>query len=176
MLIEKVVSRKLKNFPEIMELMKTAFPQNEQFPLWLLRLLALKKSVDFIAYYDGNQFAGVSYTVASDKMAVILFLAVNPNIRSKGYGSAILDIIKGKHKAVSLNIEPVREEADNYEQRKARQSFYERNGFYITGYAMDDRGVDYETMCNAKPFEPREFEDATAKLSFGHSTVKLYKR
>ncbi len=77
---------------------------------------------------------------------------------------------------IPRDYEPIREDADNYEQRKARLSFYERNGFYITNYAMDDRGVDYETMCNELPFDPKEFEDATAILSFGLSSVKLYKR
>ena len=83
------VSKKLKEYKEIKSLMRRAFPQNEQIPMWLLHILAIRKSVEFSAYYDEDLFCGISYTASNEDLVFILYLAVNDKIRSKGYGSAI---------------------------------------------------------------------------------------
>lgn len=178
MLKIKKVSRKLQDYAEIVKLMKTAFPKNEQFPMWLLRLLACKKSIDFTAYYDEELFAGVSYTAMSDNMIFILFLAVNSNIRSKGYGTAILEHIKknSNGKTITLNIEPVIESAENYEQRKSRLLFYERNGFNVTEYMIEDNGENYLILSNTSEYSIADFKEVIKKMSFGLYNPKVHKR
>ena len=74
--------------------MRTVFPQNEQIPMWLLRVLAFRKNVNFRAFYDDDQFCGVLYTAEDNKYIFVLYLAVNDRIRSKGYGTKILDWLK----------------------------------------------------------------------------------
>ena len=78
------VSKKLKEYKEIKSLMCRAFPKNEQIPMWLLHILAIRKSVEFSAYYDEDLFCGISYTVRNEELVFILYLAVNDKIRSKG--------------------------------------------------------------------------------------------
>ena len=102
MLEVKNVNRKLENYEEVVELMKTAFPPEEQIPLWMLRLLSFIRKTEFTAYYDSGIFAGISYTGTDEKMVFVVFLAVNPNIRSKGYGTAILNHIKKRTKEKQL--------------------------------------------------------------------------
>ena len=96
------VSKKLKEYKEIKSLMCRAFPKNEQIPMWLLHILAIRKSVEFSAYYDEDLFCGISYTVSNEELLFILYLAVNDKIRSKGYGSAILQCIKQRFSSKAI--------------------------------------------------------------------------
>ena len=75
------------------------------------------------------------YTIENDKYYFILYLAVNQEMRSKGYGGEILNYAyeqDGKRNII-LNVERLDQTADNYEQRLKRVSFYEK-----TGYAEQD--------------------------------------
>lgn len=47
--------------------MKTSFPRDEQYPILLLQLVALKSNVDFLAYYDEDTFCGFSYTIQTNQ-------------------------------------------------------------------------------------------------------------
>ena len=91
MLVDKTFSRKLYEYKDACYLMRTAFPSNEQIPMWLLRVLAFRKNVNFRAFYDDDQFCGVLYTAEDNKYIFVFYLAVNDRIRSKGYGTKILD-------------------------------------------------------------------------------------
>ena len=62
MLVDKTFSRKLNEYKDICRLMRTAFPQNEQIPMWLLRVLAFRKNVNFRAFYEDDQLCGILYT------------------------------------------------------------------------------------------------------------------
>ena len=94
MLVDKTFSRKLYEYNDSCYLMRTVFPQNEQIPMRLLRVLAFRKNVNFRAFYDDDQFCGVLYTAEDNKYIFVLYLAVNDRIRSKGYGTKILDWLK----------------------------------------------------------------------------------
>ena len=78
-------------FNKITRLLKSAFPKKEQTPMFLLLLGALRKSTHFTAFYDGDKFVGLFYTIESDKYYFILYLAVNSEMRSCGIGGAILN-------------------------------------------------------------------------------------
>ena len=169
------VSNKLKEYSEIKSLICRAFPKNEQFPMWLLRTLAVRKSVDFSAYYDGESFCGISYTVNNDDLVFVLYLAVNDKIRSKGYGSAILQCIKQKYpnKVIALNIEPLEPNSDNYSQRVKRFEFYVRNGFIDTGCKITDNSGNYQILATTDKFQIAEYKSAIRKLSFGIYSPKV---
>ena len=74
----------MNEYKDVRRLMKTAFPRNELIPLWVLNILALRKSINFRAFYDDEQFCGIMYTAENDKYIYVLYLAVNDQIRSKG--------------------------------------------------------------------------------------------
>ena len=154
------VSKKLKEYKEIKSLMCRAFPKNEQIPMWLLHILAIRKSVEFSAYYDEDLFCGISYAVSNGELVFILYLAVNDKIRSKGYGSAILQCIKQRfsNKAIALNIEPLDPKSDNYAQRIKRFEFYLKNGFVDT---------HYQILATTTQFPIKEYKLAIKQLSFG---------
>ena len=71
MLVDKTLSGKLHEYKDICRLMRTAFPRTEQIPMWLLRVLAFRKSVNFRVFYEDNQFCGILYTAENDKYTFV---------------------------------------------------------------------------------------------------------
>ncbi len=135
-LIEKDLSRKLENYKEICQFMKRVFPKEELMPIWIIKLLTLKKNYEFKVYYDNDLFVGILFTIESDDTLFVFYIAVNDEIHSKGYGSKLLNVLFDKYpdKPITLFIETMDDKnAKNYEQRIKRLSFYERNGFTHTG-------------------------------------------
>ena len=66
---------------EIRNLYETAFPQNEQIP-WddLMRLIG-QMSLDFTAYYDGEQFIGLTIVYPRKSFNWYWYFAVREDLR-----------------------------------------------------------------------------------------------
>lgn len=96
-------------------------------------LTSYRELADFYAYYDGDDFVGLAYVLQNEDVVYLFFLAVNPQIRSRGYGSEILQDIKkiAGSRPVVLAIEPMDEKADNFDQRLKRVRFYEKMVFTL---------------------------------------------
>jgi GNAT superfamily N-acetyltransferase len=158
-LIPKQVHVNDPGFMQAKKLLKTAFPKKEQTPVFLLLIGTLKKTIHFVAFYDNENFAGLLYTIENDEYYFILYLAVNQEMRSKGYGGEILNYAyaqAGKRNII-LNVERLDAAADNYEQRLKRVSFYEKNGICRTGYGFSSGGVEYSVLASdTKTFDPSE--------------------
>lgn len=169
------VNRRLSEYAQIRKLIGRAFPKNEQFPMWLLRFLAVRKNIDFLAYYDGETFCGITYTVQNENMVFVLYLAVNDVVRSKGYGSAILAHLKTLYggKALSLNVEPLEQNAKNYTQRVKRIEFYKRNGFERTDYFVVDKSEKYLILSTEKYFSIKNYQAVLKYLSYGLYMPKI---
>lgn len=73
------VSKNLKEYNEIKSLICRAFPKNEQFPMWLLRMLAIRKSVDFLNIEPlettADKLQIVEYKSAIRKLSFGLYLS-----------------------------------------------------------------------------------------------------
>ncbi len=162
------VSRRLPEYQAVMDLFQRAFPENEQMPMLFLRIMALRRGFKFQAYYDGDTFCGFTYTIENRDMVFVLYLAVNDRIRSRGYGTAILQALRSRSggKAVALNVEPPDERAANREQRVRRLKFYSRNGIDETGYFLSDKDGRYMILCSENPLPMDAYRDVIGKLSF----------
>ena len=169
MLADKTFSRKLNEYKDVCRLMKTAFPQNEQIPMWLLRVLAFRASVNFRAFYEGEEFCGILYTAEDNKYIFVLYLAVNDRIRSKGYGTEILDWLKqSTEKTIVLNVESLNSSAENALQREKRISFYNKNGIFDTGCRFIDEGESYSVLASdVDHFDSKEYEMLLSRFSLG---------
>ena len=166
---EKKVTPKLLEYQFICHLMKTSFPRNEQFPLWVLRLLALRENINFRAFYDGEHFCGILYTAENDKYVFVLYLAVNSEIRSKGYGSQILQWLKSATpKDIVLNVEAIDPSAVNASQREKRIEFYRKNGITDTCYTFMDKDEKYSVLSsNSERFSVQEYNALLKWFSLG---------
>lgn len=158
-------------------LCKTAFPPEEQVPFPLLLLKSLRKDNHFTAYYDGDTFAGISYCIELPEVVYVLYLAVNDQVRSRGYGSAILAALKQRyaHKTLMLEIETLSQpEADNFEQRQARLSFYKRNGFEDAHLRENDGSMVYDILKCGRAITIQDMQAAHRNLSSGFHIPTFY--
>ena len=147
-------------FWKITRLLKSAFPKKEQTPVFLLLLGALRKGTHFTAFYAENKFAGLLYTIENNRYYFILYLAVNPEMRSGGIGGEILDYAytQAGDKIIVLNVEPLDSATDNSEQRERRIAFYARHSIVETGYGFSMDGVPYSVLAsNLSAFSPDEY-------------------
>lgn len=138
-----------KHKKEITRLYKTAFPRIERPPIWLLFYRTDNGRDNFYAVLDKNEFIGLVYTIKTEKMVYVFFLAVAEGKRQKGYGTKILSEIRKMYpnQVITLLIEDTEDiNADNIEQRMRRLKFYETNGFSRLHIKINEIGVVYELL------------------------------
>ena len=159
-------------------LYSSAFPKSERLPLWSMFLLARRENADFVAFYDDDIFCGFTYLVHYNSLTFILYLAICSDLRSKGYGSQIINEIKSLYPSnvITLNIEELNPNALNYHQRLRRSDFYIRNHFVDTGYILKDNGNSYYIYSCGDGFSPNLYKTLLKKFSFGFYKVNLVKR
>lgn len=171
------VTKKLPEYNKIINLIKHAFPKVEQMSPRYLNLMAKRKCIHFDAYYDETIFIGFTYLVESKNMIFITYIAVNDEIRSKGYGSRIISTIKSRfpNKVISLNVERLIDDCDNYEQRFKRIKFYERNNFVLTDKFVSNGKEKFSIMATDKDFSIKDYRNTLKKYSFGLYAPKVTK-
>ena len=146
----------------------SAFPKEERLPWWLLRLFSCRRDMGITAYYDGHKFCGITVSAATEKVLFLLFFAVEDDCRGRGCGSEILQLLKKENpgRAIVLNVEPLDEAAENAAQRVSRMRFYNRNGFYDTGYDIDEVGGTFRVLSD-RPLDAQAYLQVFRRLSFG---------
>ena len=155
--IEKVLKSKRKK--EIKEIYVNSFPKEERMPFAFMVILSCLWTTQFYAFYDEETLCGLVYMATLGKQNFIMFLAVDEKLRSKGYGSSILNTIQYMHQKnkLILSIEPCDEEMKNNEQRLKRKHFYIRNGYKETGYFMKLAGQKQEILIKNGSFHKGRF-------------------
>ena len=97
------VTRDAPWFPQVKALYESAFPANERIPI--KHLLDNKIKREFWAFFDkkegGNaaapKFCGFSNSISHGDITNIVYFAVVSELRSRGYGSQILQAIRKQH-------------------------------------------------------------------------------
>lgn len=152
----------------IKKLYETAFPEDEQIP-WtdLLRLID-QMSLDFTAYYDGEDFVGFTIVYPRKTFNWYWYFAVREELRGNGKGQQILTqlIEKYKGKTCVLDMEsPYQEPCPNPEQRKRRHGFYLRNGFRDTNVFRSYNDLTMTVMMMGPgTFTLQDWDDITNEL------------
>lgn len=152
-----------------------AFPKEERLPWWLLKLNARRQGIDLTAFVEDGTMVGFTASVTTARMHFLLFFAVPETSRGCGHGSAILTQLRQQHAAVTLNVELLDPEAGNYPQRQRRFRFYQRNGFFDTGYHVWEVGGKFRVLATAPSLDLDAYREIFRKLSFGFWNVKLEK-
>ncbi|WP_458122539.1 GNAT family N-acetyltransferase [Paenibacillus sp. Z6-24] len=138
--------------------------------------------MDFLVYYDEETFVGFAYLVTHKNLTFVLFLSTSSEVRSKGYGTMILSMIRKRYigNRIILNIEEVKETADNYEQRHKRKVFYVRNGFRNATFYISEYGYTYEVLVYGDHVSFDEYKTLfrvfTGKLLSLFYSPKLFKK
>lgn len=154
------VNEKLKEYEEVHRLYDASFPDDERIP-WHRLLKKNDESRQMRAWFDNDQLVGLSYVFVHGNIAYLGYLAIEENLREKGYGSMVLKEICSAFEEykVVIDIEIVTEEADNYEERLRRREFYMRCGFERTGVGYYFWYVDYELLSIHGIVTEAEFRD-----------------
>ncbi len=137
----------IKIEPRINEVYLSSFPERDRVPWSFLLKKSSNKNMDFLAFYDEGKFVGFTYLISTTTKLYILYLAIDDKVRSKGYGSRILNIIKQLNdRTIFLSIEEVAEKHKDYSTRKKRLEFYQKNGFAKNDYSLKEMGQIFETL------------------------------
>jgi len=140
-----IFKNNIENSQLLEELYLKSFPKEERFPFWVLKECSKENNSDLLEIYDNDEFVGFCYVVKCDNLYYLMYFAVEPNLRNKGYGSIILKELANKYKNIFLSIEKPSDELT-----KRRKNFYLENGFIETNKIYEDTGVFYEVLCNNK--------------------------
>lgn len=170
------VTLTMRGYKDVKDLMYEAFPPNQLLPLNTLTMWAKRKGVDFFAFYDDGELFGTTFMMQNEKYAYVLYLAVKDNLRSKGYGSKILEFVKQKveGKLIFLDVEEPDRLALNNTQRKNRIKFYHKHGIVDAGYTFMEDQDAFRILCaNPEEFDVEEASQMISNLSFGMYTVNL---
>lgn len=138
----------MKDWDNIRNLYVPTFPPPERKPLPLIRrMIKAGKSDLWLIEADGS-FAGFMATVNGSDTIMLDYFAVLPERRSQGIGRAAMEEYKKLYdgKGLFVEIERVRENAKNYEERLRRQNFYLRCGYAPLGVQALVFGVDMELL------------------------------
>ena len=155
------VTKKSPWLPQVKALYESAFPANERIPI--KHLLDDKIKREFRAFFDGDLFCGFSNSITHGSITNIVYFAVKPELRSRGYGSQILQAIRKQHPdtriVVDIEVEEDSKNAEELERRNRRREFYTRNGFDSSPVDYVWQGVHYRLLTAGGTVTDKEFRD-----------------
>ncbi len=144
---------------QIKELYYTAFPRDERAPFGMMTRKARQGKGRMLAAKDGGTFVGFAYIIENADCAYLFYLAISPETRGRGYGSAILGKLREtyKDKRLFLARESLDPASDNYEQRVRRHEFYLRNGFEDLACKIREYKVTFDVMSIGGDITPDDY-------------------
>ncbi len=163
------VTKKSPWLPQVKALYESAFPANERIPI--KHLLDNKIKREFWAFFDKEdgandaapKFCGFSNSISHGSITNIVYFAVVPELRSRGYGSQILQAIRKQHPdtriVVDIEVEEDSKDAEELERRNRRREFYTRNGFDSSPVDYVWQGEHYRLLSAGGTVSEKEFRD-----------------
>lgn len=126
-----------------------AFPASERMTFDDIFAMTSGMDADVLGIYTNAAAAGFAVILKNEECGYINYLAMDSNIRGKGYGSAALKKIIENYPGIQLTLdfEIIDESAENISQRIMRKEFYLVNGFHETGYYTMLRDNKFELVC-----------------------------
>ena len=154
--VEKV--RKSKRKQDIKNIYTSSFLKEDRMPFGMMIAMSYLWNTDFLSFYDEDILCGFVYMATIRKLTFVMFIAVEENLQSKGYGSSILNEIQSRYpnNKIVISIEPCDEEANDIKQRLRRKKFYANNGYKETGYFIKLGGKKQEIIIRNGTFDKRE--------------------
>lgn len=172
------IDSSFKDKEKLYSLNDEAFPKEERIPSEKLINLLDECSCDGWAFYD-DEFVGFAIILPHNecKECYLSYFAIDKKFRGQGKGSKALQKLQeiyGDYQ-IALDMERIDEvDAENFEQRKKRVAFYQRNGFKRVKCGILFFGINLEIMCNKGEFRKSEFEKVLTKIKIKGFEPKLY--
>ena len=133
------------NLDKIKKLYFSAFPENELLNFEDLIHSRVFKGNKIIAFYDDKTFVGFAVIITKFHICNILYIAIEKELRGKGYGTqALKNIIKYCQKnRIVVDVEDPDKNEFKKEERLKRINFYLKAGFKLTNIKYNWNGEDY---------------------------------
>ena len=165
---------KTMDYKSVKKLFFEAFPIHERYPLFYLIWKSKSENIKFYCMYDGELWIGFNYLLFYKDLIFVQYIAIDSNIRSKGYGGKVIEKIKEIYPEyrIALGIEQLNKEAKNNELRIRRKNFYLKNGFIDSGYYVKQKPVPFELLFYGKYIEIEEVLE-TIKVMTGKLLWKI---
>ena len=168
-----------KNSKQVCKIYYDAFAKKDRMPFWMMRAMAKMKHTKLLAFYYGNELVGFVYMAVVYPLNFVMFLAVDVELRSQGYGGGMLNYIQAMypdHKII-ISIERCDDlAAENRTERLRRKEFYLRNGFQETGFLVELGSETQEVIVKNGAFDGEEFVSFFRKYSNGTMRPKLWRQ
>lgn len=171
------ISENFADMRSLERLNQEAFTEEERMGAKRLVRLAEDEKIELAAVYDGDTFVGFYALRIQPPIIYMLYLAIVPSKRSKGYGGKTLQMLDELYPdfQIVLETEKLDERAENSGQREARKRFYLRNGYFETGYCLSYDGLVFEVLCNQRVFDKDSFQALLQKISSPKFQPRLFR-
>lgn len=163
-----IVSKKVETISKnVKNLFRKSFHLKERIPLWIFKKYLKTKELELTEYFDDNLFVGFTMILNFDNFAYLLYFATEPTIRSKGYGSKIMQqFIKDyQNREILFAIEKVTDFNDLSDDKTRRFNFYKKNGFILNDFEIKAIMVGTFNIMSIKPLDVNNFRKTLRKYS-----------
>lgn len=155
----KEITKQSADYINVKKLYNRAFPLEEKAPFHMMMKKAKKENVDFWGLYDEEKWVGLAYVIRYEDLAYLFYLAIDDSQRGRGYGTKVMKLLQEKYMnfRLFLALETLDKNADNYEERVKRHSFYKKAGLTELPYHLREASVVYDIMGTNGKIEPEEY-------------------
>lgn len=164
---------------QIKKLYRQSFPRCERKPFSLLYKMRDEGAGELLTAFDSETDypVGLAFMLTDGKTMLLDYLAVEPSLRSKGYGGMILAVLKKKYegKTIIIEIEKPTPDGGAVSAEARRKAFYLRNGFCDTGTEIRLFGVDMQLLCSGGEIS-YEMYYGMLRSAFGEKREKLLRK
>ncbi|MBR0451278.1 MAG: GNAT family N-acetyltransferase [Oscillospiraceae bacterium] len=175
--IERIELRPVRqNDPDVrlmQKLNEEAFPEAERVDPDDLYESGKSTNLDVLGIYSSDEFVGFIVTRLYWGIVYLAFLAVRPEVRSKGIGGKALQKLKEYYPGREIIVEFEAPDTDNRDNdiRSRRKGFYLRNGFNPTGWYAFYCGSEFEIASTAEHLNEKRY---FALVDYLRSHIKDY--
>lgn len=155
----KIIKFKPEYYNQVSVIYEKSFPEEERYIT--LDKMIKQENTELYCLVNEEEVLGFVYLIFYEKMIFILYLAVNTDNRSKGFGSYILKWCLNQYvdRNIYLNIEEVKTDFKNYVTRLKRLKFYLNNDFFITSYISKDETESFNILSNNKDIDIEQYKE-----------------
>ena len=129
-------------------LYRKAFPASERKPFGIIRKMYRQGRTDVWCIRRSGKFCGFASTVNGNDLILLDYLAVLPECRGKGVGSASMALLREQYgnKGLFVEIESTLEDGPDQREREKRKQFYQNAGLEPLGVYARVFGVNMELL------------------------------
>lgn len=146
--MKMIQAHRLTHWLRLYKLYRQAFPAFERKPFSIIRSMQKKGKSDIWYFEKDGRFAGLVFTINSNDVILIDYLAIDANKRGEGIGSEIITQLRDYYpdKGIFVEIESVFDKCENIDERLRRKQFYLNNDMLPMKVMVVLFGVEMELL------------------------------